>query len=87
MPSVTTPVTVNLSGSGSDPPTPVAPLVLPDALAVAEIVLVVAVPPAPSPLEALAAEVGSEEHAATTAPPRAATRTIEESARRITLPA
>ncbi len=74
MPSVTRPVTVNLSGSGSDPPEPPAP-VLPVALAVAEVVLEAAAPPAL--LEAPAAVVGSEEHAATSAVARA----IEEKAR------
>lgn len=78
MPSVTTPVTVNLSGSGSDPPEPPAP-VLPVALAVAETVLVA--PPAPPLLEVLAAEVGSEPHAATSAVARDAVRAIEERAR------
>lgn len=83
MPSVTVPVTVNLSGSGSDPP---APPVLPVALAVVEIVLVAAAPPAPPLLEAVEAVVGSEPHAATMAPPREATRRIEERARVVTRP-
>jgi hypothetical protein len=40
-------------------------------------------PPEPL-LEALAALVGSEEHEATNAPPRAAARAIDERARRVT---
>lgn len=76
---------MNLSGSGSEPPAPAPELVV--ALAVAEIVLVVAAPPVPPVLlELLVGLSGSEEHAATTAPPREAPRTIEVRARRVTRP-
>ena len=76
---------MNLSGSGCDPPEPPGP-VLARLVALAVVEVVLATPPAPPPLllEALAPVVGSEEHAATNAPPREAPRRIEPRERVVT---
>ena len=82
VPSVTTPVTVNLSGSGSVPPAPPVP-VLALEVPVLALALVAIAPPAPL-LEAVAAVVGSEAHEATSAVASEALRAIEERARVVT---
>src|SRR4051812_19248114 len=69
-PSVTMVVTVIGSGRGVEPPSP-APVLLAVAVVALAVVVAAAPPPPPAPLlEAAAAVVGSEEHAATRATPR-----------------